>query len=64
MSRGTERRSIRIDGDLWVAAQELAGRNGDNVSEIVRAALVAYLAAGELDPARVDAELLQQRATA
>lgn len=67
MSRGTERRSIRIDGELWAAAQEHAGRRSDNVSEILRAALVAYVEAGELDEwvdpdpdgtaARLDAEL-------
>lgn len=60
MSRGTERRSIRVDGDLWAAAQDLAGRNGVNVSEIIRAALVAYVDAGELDDrARLVAEQLQ-----
>lgn len=37
-------RSIRVEDELWQAAQSKAKGNGDNVSEILRAALQAYIA--------------------
>lgn len=63
MSRGTERRSIRIDGELWAAAQELAGRRGDNLSEILRGALVAYVERDDLDVDELVVAELRQGAT-
>lgn len=46
MSAGTQRRSIRVESELWQAAAVTAKLNGDNLSEIMRAALLAYLDAG------------------
>jgi antitoxin component of RelBE/YafQ-DinJ toxin-antitoxin module len=43
MSKGTTRRAVRVDDDLWTAAQTVAAEHGDNLSEIIRAALVAYV---------------------
>jgi hypothetical protein len=39
----TKVRHIRIDG-LWDEAQELAGRQGDTIPDVVRLALRAYVA--------------------
>lgn len=43
MSRGTARRSIRVEDELWDEAQEEATRNGDNLSEIIRGGLRRYI---------------------
>lgn len=43
MSRGTTRRAVRIDDGLWQAAKTAAAERGDNLSEIIRLALVAYI---------------------
>lgn len=39
MSKGTTRRSVRINDGLWEKAQEVANRRGDNLSDIIRKAL-------------------------
>jgi transketolase N-terminal domain/subunit len=43
MSKGTARRAVRIEGDLWEAAKQAAAKNGDNLSAIIREALSAYV---------------------
>ena len=47
MSRGTTRRTVRIGDGLWDKAKELADENGDNLSEVIRRALVEYIEKGE-----------------
>jgi len=36
-------RSVRISDDLWDKAQRLADRRGENISDVVRDALAAYV---------------------
>ena len=43
MSKGTPKRGIRIDDDLWNKAQEIAKKNGDNLSFILRDRLREYV---------------------
>ena len=43
MSKGTARRAVRIEDDLWEAAKQVAAKNGDNLSAIIREALSAYV---------------------
>lgn len=45
----TPRRTVRVDDALWNSAQEMAEKNGDSVSEIVRNSLEKYVAADYLD---------------
>jgi len=42
MSKGTTRRSIRIDDELWDKAQEVAAERGDNLSDVIRTAIIEY----------------------
>lgn len=39
----TTNRAIRIDDDLWTAAQAAAKANGENVSVVIRRALIQYV---------------------
>jgi hypothetical protein len=39
----TERRTIRVAPELWEAAQAVAARNGETVSDIIRRALIEYV---------------------
>jgi macrodomain Ter protein organizer (MatP/YcbG family) len=43
MSRGTTKRSIRVDDSLWEEAQAAASERGDNLSDIVRQGLWEYV---------------------
>lgn len=43
MTKGTKRRSIRIDDELWDEAQETAKRLGDNLSFLIRDRLREYI---------------------
>lgn len=43
MSKGTTRRAVRIDDELWGAALAVAAERGENLSDIIRAALRAYI---------------------
>lgn len=45
MSRGTTRRSIRLEDELWAAATAKAATEGTDVSSVVRTALADYVAA-------------------
>jgi len=45
VSRGTDRRSIRIDEKLWVAAQLKAEVRGETISDVIRRALHDYTTA-------------------
>lgn len=49
MSKGTTRRTIRVDEELWTDAQRVTAERGESVSEIVRVALSRYVAAEYLD---------------
>jgi hypothetical protein len=43
MSKGTTRRAVRVDDELWTAALAIAKQRGENLSDIIRAALRAYI---------------------
>jgi len=43
MSKGTTRRAVRVDDELWHAALTLAKSNGENLSDIIRQALTHYI---------------------
>lgn len=43
MSKGTTRRSIRVEDELWDAAQAKATERGDNLSDIIRDKLRDYI---------------------
>jgi len=42
-TRGTTRHAIRIPDALWTAALTLARSRGENLSDIIRAALNQYI---------------------
>lgn len=43
MSKGTTKRSIRVDDPLWEEAQAAASERGENLSEVIRQALWNYV---------------------
>lgn len=43
MSKGTIHRTVRIEDELWAAAKAKADAEGVNLSEVIRAALRAYV---------------------
>ena len=43
MSRGTKQRNFRAEDELWDKAQEVAKERGDNLSDVIRAALWQYI---------------------
>ena len=43
MARGTTKRSVRIDDALWDEAQTVAAERGENLSEVLRDKLRAYI---------------------
>ncbi|HCF99573.1 MAG TPA: hypothetical protein DEV93_03415 [Chloroflexi bacterium] len=43
MSKGTTKRAVRIDDALWLPALTLAKERGDNLSDIIRNAIRAYV---------------------
>lgn len=45
-TKGTTRHAIRIPDALWSEALRTAKANGENLSEIIRAALVDYVEKG------------------
>lgn len=49
MSKGTPKRSIRVDDELWDKAKEVADERGDNLSTILRIALINYISEGTND---------------
>lgn len=40
---GTKGRNVRIEDDLWSAAQEKAAERGESVSDVIRRALIRYV---------------------
>ncbi len=42
----TPLRSIRVDTDLWRAAQAVAAARGESLSDVIRRALVRYVKRG------------------
>ncbi|WP_425540737.1 ribbon-helix-helix protein, CopG family [Rhodococcus aetherivorans] len=42
-SRGTTRRTVRVDGELWEAASAKATADGISVSDVIRDALREYV---------------------
>jgi hypothetical protein len=44
---GTPLRAVRIDNPLWAEAKATAKKNGDNLSAIIRQALVNYVSEGK-----------------
>lgn len=49
MSKGTTHRSIRVDDTLWDQAKEVAAARGDNLSAVIRIALIDYISEGTTD---------------
>lgn len=45
MSKGTARRTVRIEDGLWEEAKAKAAENEEDLSEVIRAALRAYIEA-------------------
>ena len=45
-TKGTTHRTVRVDDALWTAALRTAKANGENLSEIIRKALVEYVQKG------------------
>lgn len=43
MSKGTTRRAVRVDDELWGAALAVAAERDENLSDIIRDALRAYI---------------------
>jgi hypothetical protein len=43
MSKGTPRRGVRVEDALWVPALTIAKQRGENLSDIIRAALHDYI---------------------
>lgn len=37
-------RTLRVDDELWQRAQAVAAANGESLSDVMRSALVAYVA--------------------
>ena len=50
VSKGTARRTVRIDDELWEAAARKADEGGKTVSDVIRGALETYVADFEDDP--------------
>ena len=46
MSKGTDRRTVRVAQDLWDEAGRVAASNGETISEVIRRALVKYARQG------------------
>lgn len=46
MSKGTPKRSIRVNDPLWDKAKEVAAERGDDLSTILRIALIDYISEG------------------
>jgi len=40
----TRNRNVRVDDELWEAAQAKAARRRESVSDVIRRALLAYVA--------------------
>ncbi len=51
----TPLRAIRVDDELWTEAQEVADRNGESLSEVLRQALRDYIK--EAGPSRTATHL-------
>jgi antitoxin component of RelBE/YafQ-DinJ toxin-antitoxin module len=47
MSKGTTHRTVRIEDGLWEQAKAKADTDGVNLSEVIRAALRAYIEESE-----------------
>jgi len=46
VSKGTPHRTVRIEDTLWNAAKAKAEAENDNLSEVIRLALVEYIKEG------------------
>lgn len=55
MSKGTPKRSIRIEDELWNEARLLAREADDNLSEVIREALLNYVIEHRDNPHRSQA---------
>jgi hypothetical protein len=42
MSKGTTHRTVRIEDGLWEQSKATAKERGDNLSEVIRQALIEY----------------------
>lgn len=43
MSKGTTRRTVRVDDELWLEAVRVATERGETVSDVIREALTRYV---------------------
>lgn len=50
MSKGTPKRGIRIDDELWNEAQRIAKASGDNLSFLIRDRLREYVEDNQEEP--------------
>lgn len=46
MSKGTTKRSFRAEDELWDKAREVAAERGEDLSTILRIALINYINEG------------------
>jgi hypothetical protein len=44
-TKGTTRRSVRVEDDLWDKAKEAAHKNSEDLSEVIRRAIMEYVEA-------------------
>lgn len=49
MSKGTDRRTVRVDNELWAAIQAASAANGSDVSTVTRELWREYVAAQATD---------------
>lgn len=50
MSRGTTHRTIRIVDEIWKPALQIAEKRGETLTDVVRDALIGYVAMHEARP--------------
>lgn len=43
MSKGTDRRTVRIAPEVWDAARAVAAERGETVSDVIRRELIRYV---------------------
>lgn len=43
MSKGTQKRTVRVEDALWLPALTIAKQRGENLSDIIRKALHDYI---------------------
>jgi antitoxin component of RelBE/YafQ-DinJ toxin-antitoxin module len=44
VSKGTDRRTVRIAPEIWEAARAVAHERGETISDVIRRGLLGYIA--------------------